>query len=394
MKNFQKKRDVAIVGIGSTRFKEHWDKGVGELVLEAGLQAVEEAGIKGKDIELMIVGNMSGGMFSGQEHIAALAADYLGLKPIPVIRVEAACASGGVAFRQGYLAVASGFYDIVVVGGVEKMTDVQTSKAAQVLAGAMDMEWEGFFGATFPAVYALIATRYMHEYKLTREQLAEVSVKNHYYGSLNPLAHLRNKITVEDVIKSPLVADPLRLYDCCPISDGASCIILAPLEEARKYTDTPILIKASSQASDTLRLFERRDILTFDATVEAAREAYRQAKLLPEDIDVAEVHDAFTISEILAVEDLGFCKKGEAGRLYEEGQFYIGGKIAVNTSGGLKAGGHAVGATGIKQIVELVKQLRGECERKRQVKNAKHALAHNIGGSGATATVAILSRVN
>jgi acetyl-CoA C-acetyltransferase len=290
------------------------------------------------------------------------------------------------------LAVASGLYDLVAVGGVEKMTDVQGSWATSALAGAMDAEWEAYFGATFPGIYALMARRYMHEYGLTREQLAEVVVKNHFHGSLNPRAHFRNKTTIEDVEKSPLVADPLRVYDCCPMSDGAACMLLAPVDKARKYTDTPIVIEACAQASDTLSLFDRRDICTLDATREAAQEAFTQAKLSPCDMDVLEVHDCFAIAELLALEDLGFAPKGKAAELYEEGQTYVGGRLPVNTDGGLKAGGHAVGATGIKQVIELVKQLRGEAEKGRQVKDAEIGLAHNVGGSGATAVVTIVRR--
>ena len=388
------KQDVAIVGVGITPSGEHWDKGLRELTIEAGFAAAADAGVQGKDIDLILVGNMSAGMFVGQEHVAALVADFLGLNPTPAVRVEAACASGGVAFKQGCLAIASGFYDLVVVGGVEKMTDVQGKWATSVLSGAMDFEWEAYFGATFPGIYALMARRYMHEYGLTREQLAEVAIKNHYHGSFNPLAHFRNKITLDQVLTSRLVADPLRLFDCSPISDGAACVILTSAEKARKYADTPILVDACVQASDTLTLFERKDICTLDATVEASREAYRLTKTSPKDIDLVEVHDCFTIAEILALEDLGFCKKGEAGTLYDEGQLYVGGSLPVNTDGGLKASGHPVGATGVKQIVELVKQLRGDVKSGRQVKGAEKALAQNVGGSGATAVVTLLRRGN
>ncbi|MEM3403429.1 MAG: thiolase domain-containing protein [Nitrososphaeria archaeon] len=387
-----KKREVAVISAVTTKCGEHWDKGIKDLAWEAGVKAVEEAGISGKDIEYLVVGNMSGGMFVGQEHIGALVADFLGLNPIPSLRVEAACASGGVAFYQGYLAVASGLYDVVAVGGVEKMTDVEPEQATSVLAGAMDFEWEAYFGATFPALYALIATRYMHEYRLKPETLAKIAVKNHYYGSLNPLAHFRNKITVEEALTSPLVADPLRKYDCSPISDGAAVAILAPLDIAKKYTDTPIVVEASAIASDTLSLLKRRDLCTLDATVNAANKAFQLAHIEREDVDLIEVHDCFSIAELLAIEDLGFCKKGEAQNLVEEGQTYIGGRIPVNTDGGLKAAGHPVGATGVKQIAELVKQLRGEADKGRQVDGAEVGLAHNIGGTGATAVVTILSR--
>lgn len=386
------RREVAIISVGATKFGEHWDKGIRDLVWEAGIQAVERGGISGREVGYIVFGNMSGGMFEGQEHVGAMVADFLGLNPIPATRVEAACASGGVAFYQGYMAVASGLYDIVAVGGVEKMTDVESYQATEILAAAMDYEWEAYFGNTFPGVYALMARRYMHEHGLKPETLAKVAVKNHFHGSLNPLAHFKNRVTVEDVLSSPIVADPLRRNDCCPVSDGAACAILAPLEIARKYTDTPIIVKATVQASDTLSLLERRNICTLDATVYAAERAFAKAKLERKDIDLVEVHDCFTIAEILALEDLGFCRKGEAGKLYEEGETYIGGRLPVNTDGGLKAGGHAVGATGVKQIVEIVKQLRGEAEKGRQVDGAEVGLAHNVGGSGATAVVTILSR--
>ncbi|MCS7113043.1 MAG: thiolase domain-containing protein [Nitrososphaerota archaeon] len=387
-----KKRDVAIVGVGTSKFGERWDKSLRELAWEAAVPAVEDAGIQGRDVQLVIFGNMSGGLFVGQEHVGALIADFLGLNPTPAIRVEAACASGGVALFQGYLAVASGLYDVVAVGGIEKMTDVPSDRATLALAGAMDSEWEAYFGATFPGLYALIAQRYMYEYKLSRETLAEVAVKNHYHGSMNPFAHFQFRTSVERVVSSPLVADPLRRDDCCPISDGAACVILVPAEKARRYTDTPIYIKACTVASDKLALFEREDITTLRATIEASRDAYRIAKLSPADIDVVEVHDCFTIAEIIALEDLGFATKGEAGKLYEEGETYVGGKLPVNTDGGLKAGGHAVGATGVKQVVELVKQLRGEAEKGRQVSNAEYGLAQNVGGSGATVVVTIVGR--
>ena len=384
------KRNVAVIGVGITKFGEHWNLGLKELAVEAGVKAVEDAGISGEDIQLIVGGNMSGGLFVGQEHGAGLLADYLGMNPVPAIRTEGACCSGGLAMRVGYLAVASGMYDFVAVGGVEKMTDVYGPQATTALSGAMDYETEAYFGVTFPGIYALIARRHMHEYGTTRNQLSLVAVKNHRNAVHNPFAQYRREITQEDVEKSPLVADPLRLLDCSPITDGAATVILVPADIARKYTDAPVYVKASAQASDTLSLFSRRDITTLDATLHAARSAYKQAGVSPNDIDLAEVHDCFTIAEICAYEDLGFAKKGEGGKLIEEGETEIGGRIPVNTSGGLKAKGHPVGATGVAQIVEIVKQLRNEAG-KRQVKGAEIGLAHNVGGSGATATVHILS---
>ncbi len=382
---------VAVVGIGITKFGEHWRKGLRELITEAGIKAVEDAGISGRDIKLIVGGSMSSGMFVGQEHTGALFTDYLGLNPVPAIRTEAACASSSVALTTGVMAVESGKYDCVVVGGVEKMTDVYGSLATTALAGAMDRDNEAYFGLTFPGVYALMAKRHMHQYGTTREQIAMAAVKNHGNAMHNPNAQYHRKITVDDVLKSPLVADPLRLLDCSPIADGAACLILVPAEKAKQYTDTPIYIKGSAQASDTLSLYMRPDITTVNATLSAAKNAYQQAKVTPKDIDFAEVHDCFTINEIIATEDLGFCKKGEGGRLLQSGETQLGGRIPVNTSGGLKAKGHPVGATGAAQIVELVEQLRGNAGG-RQVAGAETGLAHNVGGSGSTVVVHILSR--
>ncbi len=386
-------RPVSIIGVGCTRFGERWDCSLRDLVVKTGIAAIEDAGVAGEAIDALYVGNMSGGRFVEQEHIGALIADYAGLSRlhIPSTRVEAACASGGLALREAFLAVASGYADIVIAAGVEKMTDVSSGVAADALAAAADREWECFFGATFPALYAMIARLHMRRYGTTREQLAEVAVKNHHHGHMNPIAQYHTEISVEDVISSPLVADPLRVLDCSPITDGAAAVVLAPTEIAARYSDTPIRILASAQASDALALHDRRDITTLDATVHAARRAFAQARLAPEDIDIAEVHDCFTIGEILAIEDLGFFPKGEGGIATEEGRTAIGGDVAVNTSGGLKACGHPVGATGIKQAYEIVLQLRGEAG-KRQVYDAEIGLTHNVGGSGGTALIHILSR--
>ncbi|MCD6542448.1 MAG: thiolase domain-containing protein [Thermoplasmata archaeon] len=387
-------RDVAIIGVGITKFGELWDKSFRALITEAGTKAILDAGIEGKDIDALFVGSMSPGRFIGQEHVGALVADSSGLHVmnIPTTRVENACASGGLALRQAYISVASGIHDIVVVGGVEKMTDVIGGEATDILAMAADQEWEAFFGVTFPALYAMIARRHMHEYGTTREQLAEVAVKNHDNGLLNPNAHFRRKITVDSVLNATMVADPLTVLDCSPISDGAAALVLAPLDKAKQYTDKIVKISGSGQASDSLALHGREDICTFKATVEAARQAYKQAGVEPKDIDLAEVHDCFTIAEILAIEDLGFVKKGEGGKATEEGRTRIDGDIPINPSGGLKAKGHPVGATGIAQAAEVVLQLRGEAGE-RQVKDAEIGLTHNIGGSGATCVVHILEVV-
>ena len=386
-------RDVAIVGVGCTKFGEMWQKSFRDLFIEAGLMALEDAEVSGAQVEALYGGNMSSGIFVEQEHVGALIADYSGLisNHVPSTRVEAACASGGLALRSGIIAVASDYHDVVISAGIEKMTDVGAEKAMDALAAAADREWEAAIGATFPGLYAMMARAHMHEFGTTREQLAQVAVKNHYNGSMNPRAQFRNRITIESVINSPLVADPLRLFDCSPITDGAAAVVLVPAERAREFTDTPIYVKATTQASDTISLHDRRSLTSIDATAVAAERAFKTARLEVADIDVAEVHDCFTIAEIMAIEDLGFFEKGAGGAATLEGLTAIGGRIPVNTSGGLKACGHPVGATGIKQAVEIVEQLRGEAG-KRQVDGAEVGLTHNVGGTGGTAVVHILTR--
>ncbi len=387
------KRDVAIVGVGMTRFGELWDMSFDELFIEAGLEALEDAGLSGDDIEAIYVGNMSAGRFIDQEHVASLIADRSGMTPVPCTRVEAACASGGLAFRHAVLAVASGLFDVVIAGGVEKMTDVTTEEATSILATASDQEWEAFHGVTFPALYAMMARRHMHEYGTDREELALPSVKNHRNATKNPKAQFRFEITVEQVIESPPIADPLRLLDCSPVSDGAAAVVVCPLDMAKELTDTPVVVKASAQASDAIALHDRETLTGLPATVEASRKAYKAAGIKPEDVDVAEVHDCFSIAEIMAVEDLGFVEKGEAGEAYREGVFEIDGEVAVNPSGGLKAKGHPVGASGVAQVVEIVEQLRGEAG-KRQVDGAEVGLTHNVGGSGGTVVVHVFERAD
>ena len=384
-------RDVAVIGVGITKFGELWDKSFRQLIAEAGSHAIIDSGISGTEIDALYVGSMSAGRFVGQEHVGALVADASGfsLMHIPSIRVESACASGGLAFRQGYFSVASGMNDIVVIGGIEKMTDVVGTEASNILATGLDQEWEAFFGATFPGIYAMIATKHMNDFGTTREQLAQVAVKNHANGALNPYAQFKREIKLESVLNAPMVAYPLGMLDCSPVSDGAATLILCAAEKAKKYTDKPVKIIGSGQASDTLPLHGRNDICTFESTTYAARMAYKRANIEPSKIDVAEVHDCFTIAEILAIEDLGFVKKGDGGKAIDNKITTLDGKIPVNPSGGLKAKGHPVGATGVAQIGEIVLQLRGEAD-KRQVKDAKIGLTHNVGAGGASCVVNIL----
>ena len=387
-------RRVAVIGVGDTEFGELWDSSFREIGIKAGLAAVADANISADKIDALFVGNMSAGRFIDQEHIGALIADYSGLARdhIPATRVEAAGASGGLALRQGFQAVASGLHNIVVVGGAEKMTDVSDTESANIQSSSADQEWETVLGATYPALHALIARRHMHVYGTTREQLADVAVKNHKHGSLNPKAQFQKPITREVVMGSPLVSSPLRVFDCAPSSDGAAAVVLCALDQAKNYTDVPGEIIGTGQASDTLSLHDRKDICTMEATRVAAKRAFEMAGITNKDVDVAEVHDNFTISEILALEDMGFFKKGEGGKATEAGLTGLDGEVAVNTSGGLKARGDPIGATGLAQAVEIVTQLRGKAD-KRQVRDAQVGLTHNVGGTGATVVVHLFRRV-
>ncbi len=381
-------REVAIIGVGMTKFGELWEKSLRQIFVEAALKAINDAGVD--HIDSMYVGSMTPALFVGQEHLSSLLADYLGCTPIPAVRVESACASGGVALRQGYIEVASGMNDLILVGGVEKMTD--GADATYALASASDREYEAYYGVTFPGLYAMIARLHMHKYGTTREQIAMVAVKNHKNGSLNPNAQFPREMTLETVLKSTPIAEPLTLMDCSPISDGAACAILCPLELAKKYTDSPVKIIGTGFATDTIALHQRKDPTVLNAVVVAGKSAYEQAGIKPSGIDLAEVHDCFTIAEICVVEDLGFVEKGEGGKAEEDGMFAMDGKLPVNTSGGLKSKGHPVGATGIAQVVEVFEQLRGNAG-KRQVKDARVGLIQNMGGSGGSSVVHILSAV-
>jgi len=387
-------REVAIIGVGTTKFGELWDSSFRDLGIEAGLKAMNDANLTGSEVDAMYIGNMSSGQFNNQLHTGALIADYAGMASgnVPAIRIEAAGASGGIAFRQAVMAVASGMNDIVVVGGAEKMTDVADEDTNTILDSATDQQWEATVGATFASLNAMIARRCIHEGIATREEIASMAVNSHAHGALNPDAQFRKAITLDTVLKSSMVADPLTVFDCAPISDGAAALVLCPLDVAKKYTDKPVKVAASAQASDTLALFQRNNITRFDATVAAAKQAYSIAKIEAKNIAVAEVHDHFTIEGILALQDLGLFARGKAGKAVLDGQAAIGGKVAVNTSGGLKARGHPIGATGIAQLVEIAKQLRGDAD-KRQVANAKYGLTQNVGGTGSAVVVNILEAI-
>jgi len=383
-------RKVAIIGVGMSRFGELWEKSFRDIVIEAGIEAIEDANLEGREIEAMYIGNMSGGRFLSQEHISALIADYSGLASlnIPAIRVEAGDASGGVALKEAYISVASGIHDIVVAAGVEKVTDV--GSAMEIMDSSIDQEWEAFHGATLASLYAMMARLHIHRYGSSEEDLAKISVKNHKNAVNNPKAQFRREIGIETVLNSPYVAEPLKVFDSAPISDGSAVVILASENVAKKHTDTPVYINSVVQSRDYLAVQNREDILEMRAVKTATRKALKLAKCELKDIDVFEMHDSFTITELLLYENVGLAEKGKGHELVRDGRVEMDGETPVNPSGGLKACGHAVGATGIRQVGEIVLQLRGDAG-KRQV-DAERGMAVNLGGTGATAVVSILGR--
>jgi acetyl-CoA C-acetyltransferase len=390
--NLKGKPLVSIVSAGLSKFGKLEGLYAREIFAEAAKEAFDRCPNLNpkKDVQALFVGHM-GESYEHQGHTGATSADWAGLLNVPATRTEAACASSGVALRAGIYAVLSGLCDVVMVGGVEKMTHRTTADVTEFLAMASDFPFEQWHGMTFPGLFALMATAHMHKYGTSEKHLAMVSVKNHFHGSMNPKAHMQKEITLETALSSRVVAWPLKLYDCSLITDGASCLVLTKPELAKKFTDMPVHIVGSGQASDTIGMYERESFTSLAAAKLAAKRAYEMANVKPEDINVAEVHDCFTIAEIIAYEDLGFCKPGEGGRFAEAGETKLGGRMPVNTSGGLKSKGHPVGATGTAQAYETYLQLTGQAD-KRQVKNAEVALTHNVGGSGATATVHIYRR--
>ena len=380
-------RDVAVIGVGMQKWGELWEKSTRDIFVESALLAMDDAGVD--HLDAMYVGAMSSGLFACQEHLGSVMADYLGQVGIPSTRVESACVSGGLAFRLAFMEVASGVHDVVLAGGVEKMTDISGGEATFGLATAADMKWEGMNGVTFPGLYAMMAVAHMDKYGTTREQLAAVAVKNHHNGSMNPRAQFRMEITVEGVINSVKVADPLNILDCSPITDGAAAAILVPADMVKKFKKPGIKVIGSGHATDTIALHDREDLTTLAAVSASAEQAYKMSGKDAKDIDFAEVHDCFTIAEIIVSESLGLLERGKGGPAAEAGETSLTGRIPINPSGGLKSKGHPVGATGLAQIVEIAEQLRGEAGG-RQVKNARVALAQNMGGSGGSSAVHIL----
>lgn len=382
-------RPVAVIGLGKTAFGAFPDKTLRSLALEAIGNALSDAHVTPREVEAFYLGNFAGPSFVGQNHLAPYVGGAAGFAGIPCTRIEDACASSGSAFFHGWQAVANGIYDTVVVAGVEKMTSQPTPVVSEILAGAGDMSGEGLAGATFPALFAMIARRHMFEYGTTREQLAAVAVKNHANGALNPLAHMRKVITLEQALAGKPVSDPLTVYDCSLISDGAAAVVLVPSYRAHRHTRRYAKVLAVAQTSDCVPLSDKKDITEFPAVRRAALQAYEASGCEPKDIDFAELHDCFTIAEIIASEDLCFTNKGEGGPFAASGATALGGKLPINTSGGLKSKGHPVGATGVGQICDVVMQLRGDAGPL-QVPNACIGLAQNLGGSGGTCVVSIL----
>jgi acetyl-CoA C-acetyltransferase len=382
-------RDVAVIGVGMNKWGELWEKSISDLIAESALLALDDAGID--KVDAMYIGCMSSGLFTDQEHLASIGPDYTGICPTPGIRVESACSSGGVAFRSGFLHVASGFSDIVMVLGVEKMNDVDGARATFALATAADQEYEVYNGVTFPGLYAMMANHHMHKYGTTRDQMAQVAVKNHKNGFKNKLAQFQMEVTLDQVKKAVMVSDPLTILDCSPITDGSAAVILCPADMAKKISKKRIVkVKGSGHASDTIQLAQRDDLSYLKSTAIAAQEAFKMAGRKPSDMNFAEVHDCFTIAELMVIEALGMVEPGKSGPATMDGKTALDGKFPINPSGGLKSKGHPVGATGVAQIVEITKQLRREVEPERQLKNANIGLAQNMGGSGASTVVHIL----
>jgi acetyl-CoA C-acetyltransferase len=385
-------RPVAVIAAGKTRFGVFPDRDLRSLAVEAGEKCLKNGHVSPSQVEAFYLGNFAGPSFTGQNHLAPYISTALGIRDVPATRFEAACASSGSAFFHAFSAVAGGLYDCVMVAGVEKMTSQSTARVMEILAGAGDCAGEIKAGSTFPSLFAMIARRHMYQFGTTREQLAAVAVKNHANGALNPDAHMRKVITIEEALNARPVAEPLGVYDCSLISDGAAAVILVPADRARDFTSKPVRILGVAQASDFVALDQKPDITTFPAVRRASQKAYEMAGVGPRDIQFAELHDCFTIAEIVALEDLGFVERGLGGPWTASGATARTGEKPINTSGGLKSKGHPVGATGVAQICDLFAQIRCEAGEMQLKRNAL-GLAQNLGGSGATCVVSILGSV-
>lgn len=388
---------VGIVAVGQSKFGELWEHSLRDIAVEAGnavfkdLDFQSKGNMTKKNVEGLFVGNMGAGSMARQSHLGSVVADYVGIPGVPAVRCEGACSSGALAFRHAYHTIKSGDMDVAMVLGIEKMTDIDSNYVLNALMEAGDFEWEGLSGLTFTGLYALMARRHMKEFGTTRRQLSLISVNNHKNGVKNPYAQFKGEITVEDVEKSTLIADPLRTLDCSPITDGAASVIIASEEYIKKNKlDNVIWILSSSAATDRIGFFNRRSIVELDATKMAVKRSIEKDKINMKNINLAEVHDCFSINELVALEDLGFCEKGKGGSFIEQGEIKLDGQIPTNTTGGLKSIGHPVGATGVRQLADITKQLRGDSIN--QLKNIKQGLALNIGGIGTTSVVHVLGK--
>jgi acetyl-CoA C-acetyltransferase len=384
------KNKVCVLGAGSTKYGK-LNESIIEIALNASKDAIDSAGISPNDIEAGYISNVFG-VADKQVHMAPVILSNLGIPHVPGLTIESACGSGSVMFREAYANIAAGFYDCVLGLGVEKITHTGTTQSTTLFSYCSDFFYEGGNGASFPGLFASIARAYMTSHKANEEDLAHVAVKNHENGILNPKAHVRRKITVDDVLKSPVVASPLKLYDCCPFSDGASAVVLCNEEFAKKKGGRYVEVIGSGRGASPAAVQARKDITTIPSTVAAAKQAYKMANITPKDIDFAEVHDCFTIAEIIDIEDLGFFPKGTAAHAIREGATRRNGEIPINPSGGLKSKGHPIGATGIGQVVEVFEQFTGKAGD-REIKNAEYALTHNFGATGASSAVHIFRRV-
>jgi len=381
---------VYVLGAGSTKYGK-LNEGIIEIALNASIDAINSAGITPKDVQAGYISNVFG-VSDRQVHMAPVIMSNLGVPEVPGLTIESACGSGSIMFREAYANVAAGFYACVLGLGVEKITHTGTIQSTTLFSYCSDFFYEGGNGASFPGLFASIARLYMAKYKASEEDLAHVAVKNHENGILNPKAHVRKKITIDDVLKSPVVASPLKLYDCCPFSDGASAVILCNEEFAKKSGRPYVEVIGSGRGASPASVQGRDDITTIPSTIAAATQAYKMAGITPKDIDFAEVHDCFTIAEIIDIEDLGFFEKGAGARAVRDGATSRKGEIPINPSGGLKSKGHPIGATGIGQVVEVFEQLTGKAEQ-RTIRDAEIALTHNFGATGASAAVHIFKRV-
>ncbi|UCG87606.1 MAG: thiolase domain-containing protein [Gemmatimonadota bacterium] len=380
---------VGIVGIGHGVFGRRSDASVQELAFEAFREAMEDAGLERGQIDASVIGSVP--EYHKQRSLAGVIQEYLGLTPKPTWLTEVACASGSAAMRTAWMAIKAGVHDTVLVMGCQKMTELSTPEILALMGRVGEVQWESGFGTTFPAYYAMFAKRHMHEFGTTRDQLLDVAIKNHYYGAMNPNALFRKEITPEKAKASEDVATPFQVYDCCANADGAACVILANEDKARAISQKPVWLDGMACATASMSVLRRPNLVGLPSAEEAGRQAYQMAGIGPEDIKVADVHDCFTIAEIMAYEDLGFCKKGEGGPFVADRQTYVGGKVAVNVDGGLKAKGHPIGATGLSMTYEIARQLRGEAGE-RQVPDADVGLTHNVGGIGQYCFVQVMKR--